>query len=263
MTKPSPADLLKPDARMTKVLSGQLGFSPPTFAGEVGFAVSDSIRVLALRSQQTVLIVSGAPAGSAPRIAAAVGLPANAVRVSDPTTANESVESVARTAIAGLRSARVEWTDAFLPSGGWSQMSTIWVARIVDENDEVQGTLLITGEGVSGERAATIVTEATGSPTIVMAGAGTDSEADSRGRALGHAGLAALAELPPAGKELYLERVVESGAPLAVWRPRDAQERGEPGIKVDDESWQLGPVRIRFDPNGVIEVSLPTGPYTR
>jgi hypothetical protein len=43
--------------------------------------------------------------------------------------------------------------------------------------------------------------------------------ADRHGRALGHAALAALEELPPPGVALALHPAVESGAPLAPWWP--------------------------------------------
>ena len=48
---------------------------------------------------------------------------------------------------------------------------------------------------------------------------GDTTVADRHGTSLGHAVLAALAELPPPGTELELTHVVESGAPLAVWEP--------------------------------------------
>ncbi|WP_406247544.1 hypothetical protein ACI7YT_18065 [Microbacterium sp. M] len=46
--------------------------------------------------------------------------------------------------------------------------------------------------------------------------------ADRHGRSLGHAVLAALDGLPAPGEEVVLDRVVESGAPLAVWTGRPA-----------------------------------------
>src|ERR1700754_2071413 len=42
---------------------------------------------------------------------------------------------------------------------------------------------------------------------------------DRHGRALGHAVVAALETLPPAGHALEFSAAVESGAPLAPWRP--------------------------------------------
>lgn len=73
----------------------------------------------------------------------------------------------------------------------------------------------------------------TGAPCIFLQGASGDlapreqysddlSLADRHGRALGHAVLAALQTLPPAGTDLTLTKVVESGAPLAYWTPEPA-----------------------------------------
>ncbi|WP_116952577.1 hypothetical protein [Jiangella endophytica] len=75
------------------------------------------------------------------------------------------------------------------------------------------------------------VETATGAPCLFLQGAsgelapaeqytGDVAVADRHGAALGHAVLSALAGLPPAGTALTLTEVVESGAPLAVWRPR-------------------------------------------
>lgn len=84
-----------------------------------------------------------------------------------------------------------------------------------------------------------VVEAATGAPCLFLQGAsgelapaeqytGDTAVADRHGHALGHAVLSALAGLPPAGTELTLTEVVESGAPLAVWRPapRPAPEPG-------------------------------------
>ncbi|QEG38173.1 alkaline ceramidase [Roseimaritima ulvae] len=44
--------------------------------------------------------------------------------------------------------------------------------------------------------------------------------ADRHGRQLGFAALATLQDMQPAGRQLYFDEVVESGAPLAAWRHR-------------------------------------------
>ncbi|WP_353114398.1 hypothetical protein [Microbacterium sp.] len=80
-----------------------------------------------------------------------------------------------------------------------------------------------------------IVETATGAPCLFVQGAsgelapreqytGDVAVADRHGRSLGHAVLAALDGLPSPGDEVTLDRVVESGAPLAIWtgRPADA-----------------------------------------
>lgn len=73
-----------------------------------------------------------------------------------------------------------------------------------------------------------VVEAETGAPCLFVQGAsgelapreqytGDVTVADRHGRSLGHAVLSALAGLPALGQELVLDRVVESGAPLAVW----------------------------------------------
>jgi hypothetical protein len=75
-----------------------------------------------------------------------------------------------------------------------------------------------------------------GAPCLFLQGASGDlapreqytgdtAVADRHGVALGHAVLAALAEMPAPGTELACVGIVESGAPLAVWGPRPAQSR--------------------------------------
>lgn len=51
--------------------------------------------------------------------------------------------------------------------------------------------------------------------------------ADQHGRQLAYAALATLDDMEPAGSQLYYEGVVESGAPLAVWRHQPAEESSE------------------------------------
>lgn len=48
---------------------------------------------------------------------------------------------------------------------------------------------------------------------------GNTAVADAHGAELGHAALAALFAMEPPGQTLAFDRVVESGAPLAVWQP--------------------------------------------
>ncbi len=70
-----------------------------------------------------------------------------------------------------------------------------------------------------------------GAPAVFLQGAsgelaprhqytGDPAVADRHGRELGHAALATLHAMEPPGERLAFDRVVESGAPLAVWRPR-------------------------------------------
>jgi len=75
-----------------------------------------------------------------------------------------------------------------------------------------------------------------GAPCLFLQGASGDlapreqyvgdtAVADRHGSALGHAALGALLAMPPAGTELALSGVVESGAPLAIWGPRAVEQQ--------------------------------------
>ncbi|MFD6165562.1 hypothetical protein ACFWFR_10260 [Oerskovia sp. NPDC060287] len=79
-----------------------------------------------------------------------------------------------------------------------------------------------------------LVEESTGAPVAFFQGAsgelapreqytGDLAVADRHGTSLGHAVLAALAELPPPGTALELTHVVQSGAPLGMWEPRPVE----------------------------------------
>jgi hypothetical protein len=49
-----------------------------------------------------------------------------------------------------------------------------------------------------------------------------------------------------------------------VWRPRAARDAGESGIRVSDDTWQIGPALLQFDRAGVpIGATLPPGAYAR
>lgn len=267
MTTTTPEALLRPDARMVRVLAGETGFAPPAFLGQAGFATDGATTVLALRSEHTVVVVSSTVAVSRARLADALGLPPEVVVVSTPSGAQEAsseVENIARAAIGGLREARVEWTAGLVPTGGWATTSGFWVARVATaDGGELVGTLVLTPIGCSTSSAVEIITSATGTPAVVIAAAEGAEETDmAQGRALGHAAIAAIDVLPSAGSELYLDRVVESGAPLAVWRPRVVRDRTETALVVGDGTWHVGPAVIRFDGEGrPLSVTLPTGPY--
>jgi hypothetical protein len=80
------------------------------------------------------------------------------------------------------------------------------------------------------------IEQATGAVALFMQGAsgelaprhqyvGDTEVPDRHGRQLGFAALATLNDMEPPATELYYDRTVESGAPLAVWRHR---ERGMP-----------------------------------
>lgn len=82
-----------------------------------------------------------------------------------------------------------------------------------------------------------VVEESTGAPCLFLQGASGDlaprqqyvgdtAVADRHGSAIGHAALAALAGMPPSGAALELGEIVESGAPLGMWRPVPADLPG-------------------------------------
>jgi hypothetical protein len=229
----TPAELLQPDARWRSVLAGETGFAPPAFEGLAGVTVVDGVASLIIGSTDgTALVVSGG-------------------RVAQPETA-----------VADLAVARIEWTDGLLPQGSstdWSGRTRFAVARIVAGGAPI-ATLTVAPLTASLAAMAGVVTAVTGIPAFAVLGGESDLEAP-RGTALGHATIAALEALPPAGQELYLDRVVESGAPLAVWRPRPALP-GDRTLDVASGAWQLGAVVVRLDADGYCTaVELPAGPY--
>jgi hypothetical protein len=86
--------------------------------------------------------------------------------------------------------------------------------------------------------------------------------ADRHGRQLGYAALATLSDMEPAGSELYFDRTVESGAPLAVWRHRSRESSTalravETTAKLDLKDWpsadELEQQRIACDDRALEE----------
>jgi hypothetical protein len=80
-----------------------------------------------------------------------------------------------------------------------------------------------------GAMRETIQQNTGGAPALFLQGAsgelapryqyvGDTAVADAHGRELGYAALTTLAAMQPVGNELVFDRVVESGAPLAVWK---------------------------------------------
>jgi hypothetical protein len=90
------------------------------------------------------------------------------------------------------------------------------------------GNELVSPDYVGAMR-ETIEQSTGGGPALFLQGAsgelapryqyvGDTAVADAHGRELGHAALAALYSMEPPGERLVYDRVVESGAPLAIWR---------------------------------------------
>ncbi len=119
---------------------------------------------------------------------------------------------------------------------------TLLVGRVTDRSGKIVATLVnyachpttlawdntaISPDYVGAMRE--LVEEATGAPTLFLQGAsgelapryqyvGDSAVADRHGYQLGHAVLATLHDMEPPATKLVFDRVVESGAPLAVWR---------------------------------------------
>jgi hypothetical protein len=102
---------------------------------------------------------------------------------------------------------------------GWenSAISPDFVGAMRETIESATGTTALFVQGASGELAPRY--QYVGDPQV----------ADRHGRHLGYACLAVLEDMDPPGKLLSFERVVESGAPLAVWR----YEKAIPSTELD------------------------------
>jgi hypothetical protein len=144
---------------------------------------------------------------------------------------------------------------------------TLWLGRICDASGRVRGvlvnyachptTLAWSNTAISpdfvGAMRETIETAVPGATAMFLQGAsgelaprfqyvGDPAVADRHGRQLGYAALATLEDMEPPGTQLRFDRVVESGAPLAVWTHRPCrrstvlqaiESRAELPIKAD------------------------------
>jgi hypothetical protein len=147
-----------------------------------------------------------------------------------------------RCAVAANRDLPVEGRIAcgFHPEG--VPDDTLLVGRISDEAGAILGTVvhyachpttlgwenkLISPDFVGAMR-ETVAQASGGAPVFFLQGAsgelapryqyvGDPAVADAYGREIGYAALATLAGMQPPGQALVFDRVVESGAPLAVW----------------------------------------------
>ena len=119
---------------------------------------------------------------------------------------------------------------------------TLLVGRITDEAGKIRGTVVnyachpttlawentsISPDYIGAMRET--MEQVTNAPALFLLGmcgdlapryqyVGDPTVADSHGRQLGHAALAVLHDMEPAGTQLAYHGVVESGAPLAVWK---------------------------------------------
>lgn len=128
---------------------------------------------------------------------------------------------------------------------------TLLVGRVTDSSGRVRATLVnyachpttlawenrsISPDFVGSMRET--MEEATGATAFFLQGMSGDlaprhqyvgdlEVADRHGRQLGFAALAVLNDMEPAGSQLCFEEVIESGAPLAVWRHRPQKTSSE------------------------------------
>lgn len=136
------------------------------------------------------------------------------------------------------------FVTGFNPKG--SADDTVLVGRVTTDDGTVIGTLLnyachpttlawdnvlLSPDYIGAAR--TVMEDATGgAPCLFLLGAcgelapahqyvGDVDVADGHGRRLGHAAVAALESMLPTGQDLAFDGIVESGAPLGVWLPRD------------------------------------------
>lgn len=149
-----------------------------------------------------------------------------------------------RSAVAGARDLIVDGR----PLVGWNPDAeaddTVLAGRVTAADGTVLATLVnyachpttlawqntLTSPDYVGALRETVEEATGGAPCLFLLGAagelaprdqytGDVAVADRHGRALGHAALAALEQLPPPGVALALHPAVESGAPLAPWWP--------------------------------------------
>ena len=116
-----------------------------------------------------------------------------------------------------------------------------------------------------GAMRATVESGTGGAPCAFLLGASGDlapawqyegdvAVADRHGRRLGYAALAVLEAMLPPGADLVYEGVVESGAPLAVWRPRPGGE-ATGGMTVERVELAL-PIKDDYPPLAAILAEL-------
>lgn len=177
----------------------------------------------------------------------------DALRAAAGEAAREAIASTAaatltwaagRSDVAGARDLTVDGR----PLIGWnpdaSADDALLVGRVAGADGAVVATLVnyachpttlawqngLTSPDYVGALRETVEAGSGGAPCLFLLGAagelapreqytGDVAVADRHGRALGHAALAALERLEPAGTALALHPAVESGAPLAPWWP--------------------------------------------
>jgi hypothetical protein len=170
---------------------------------------------------------------------------AEATREAIETAAPARLEwATGRCAIAGARDLVVDGRPLVGFDPDAPADDTVLVGRATTTDGQVLATVVnyachpttlawqntLTSPDYVGAMRETVEAHTGGAPSLFLLGAagelapreqytGDVAVADRHGRALGHAALAALESLPPAGTALALHDPVESGAPLAPWWP--------------------------------------------
>lgn len=165
---------------------------------------------------------------------------------------------------------------------------TLLVGRVTDAGGRVRATLInyachpttlawdndLLSPDYIGALRATVESATGGAPCVFLLGAcgdlapalqyvGDPAVADAHGRRLGLAACATLEGMPPHGYDLVFDRIVESGAPLAVWSHRAADApTGEPRTRLLDLDLAI---KADYPPLAVIDADLARAsePYQR
>jgi len=247
-------------AEERELLSGKRAYGPATFVGAVGtgFCSNAVASVIADGAYALHVVFVDAQTMARDKIAAALGLPLASVIVNGRDIDLEDSIAAAREAMNNLAPGRVEWTNGLTPDGsGWDGLSSFAVGRVVGKLG-MQASILVAGNRTDCGAVAKVFSATHGVPCVTYSSSTGDRFIPVK--ALGYAAASALEVLPPCGASLYLDRVVESGAPLAVWRPR-------PGVSADSAlaqtaaGWALGEgVELRVVGNDW-DVVLTQGPF--
>lgn len=229
------------------LLAGEVGFGPPSFVGLIGVASVGAVKALAIASTRASLItIVDAPPASIDQIATTTGLSPEVIlpnHTAAPAAAAAAAAAAGR-AIDDLHPGRIEWTSGNVPQPQtWNASAAFVVARVVgSRRADPTPELLLTFTHMPVDRSFhDAVDQATGSPVLHLGPTrpNRDRQGTAASSALSWAVASALAVLPPAGTRLHLDQVVESGAPLAVWRPRPASAVPDL-LKRTGDGWQLG-----------------------
>lgn len=270
----------------------------PAFAGLVavqGRGAVTALALAALTGGEPLLLLSG-PISRDTAAAAARGAGVRAERLLLHADAPPSERAAARVhsdarlaaaaALAAMAPSVIEWTSGRAPLGGAFAPfdgEPFLLGRVTHEG-ALRALLLAHDGRACRATAAAQIARMTTTACLTLAGPGqerprsglpdgratpppdvpqnlppdADDVAARRGRALAHAALSALETLPPPGSALTFEGVVESGAPLAVWRPRPTavSQRLDLRAERDAVRWHVGDALFETRAPGCVRALL-------